>query len=62
VVDEVFPVTEPDLLRAKDIVLGSTAISARDALHLSIMGRHRIDTILSFNRGFDGFPGVARLS
>jgi predicted nucleic acid-binding protein len=62
VVDEVFPVTEQDLLRAKDIVLGSTTISARDALHLSIMGRHRIDTILSFDRGFDGFPGVARLS
>jgi len=62
VVDEVFPVTEPDLLRAKDIVLGSTAISARDALHLSIMERHRVDTILSFDRGFDGFPGVARLS
>ena len=60
-VDEVFPVTERDMLRAKEIVLGSLAISARDALHLAVMQHRRIDMILSFDRGFDGFPGVTRL-
>ncbi len=61
VVDEVFPITQGDGVRAKDIVLGSKTISARDALHLAVMERNRIDTILSFDRGFDGFPGVTRL-
>ena len=61
VVDEIFPITDRDLQRAKDIVLGSTTISARDALHLAIMERHRIDTILSFDSGFDGHPGIERL-
>jgi predicted nucleic acid-binding protein len=62
VVDEVFPITEQDMLRAKEIVLGSTDLSARDALHLAVMEHRGIDTVLSFDRGFDGFPGVARLS
>lgn len=61
VVDEVLPITDRDLQRTKDIVLGSTTISARDALHLAIMERHQIDTILSFDSGFDGHPGVTRL-
>jgi predicted nucleic acid-binding protein len=61
VVDEVFPVTERDVRRAKDVVLGSATMSARDALHLAVMQHHRVDTILSFDAGFDGHPGVTRL-
>jgi len=61
VVDDIFPVETPDVQRAKSIVLGSARLSARDALHLAIMARHRIDRILSFDAGFDGFPGVTRL-
>jgi hypothetical protein len=61
VVDDVFPVETPDVQRAKSIVLGSAGLSARDALHLAIMARHRIARILSFDAGFDGFPGVTRL-
>ena len=61
VVDEVFPVVERDLQRAKEIVLGSTTLSARDALHLAIMEHRDVGTILSFDRGFDGFPGISRL-
>jgi predicted nucleic acid-binding protein len=61
VVDEVFPIVERDLQRAKEIVLGSATMSARDALHLAIMEHYRIDTILSFDRGFDGHPGITRL-
>lgn len=62
VVDEVFPVTERDMLRAKDIVLGSDTVSARDALHIAVMEHQRVKTILSFDRGFDGVPGVTRLA
>ena len=61
VVDEVFPVETPAVERAKEIVLGTNRLSARDALHLAVMERHRVDRILSFDSGFDGFPGVTRL-
>lgn len=62
VVDEVFPVEVQDVERAKAIVLGKSGLSARDALHLAIMERHGVTRILSFDAGFDGFPGVTRLS
>jgi predicted nucleic acid-binding protein len=61
VVDEVFPVERPDVEKAKSIVLGTKGLSARDAVHLAVMERHRIDRIMSFDAGFDGFPGVSRL-
>ena len=61
VVDEVLPITSLDTLRAKDIVLGSKRLSARDAIHLAVMEREQVPTIFSFDRGFDGFPGVTRL-
>ena len=51
----------PDVQRAKSIVLGSPRLSARDALHLAIIARHRIARILSFASGFDALPGVTRL-
>ncbi len=61
VVDDVFPVEMPDVERAKAIVLGWPRFSARDALHLATMERQGITRILSFDTGFDGFPGVTRL-
>jgi uncharacterized protein len=62
VVDEVFPVNQVAAERAKEIVLGRRGLSARDAIHLATMQIHGIQRILSFDRGFDGFPGIARLS
>jgi predicted nucleic acid-binding protein len=62
VVDEVFSVEVRDAGRAKEIILGSRDVSARDAIHLAVMERHGIPRIMSFDRGFDGFPGVERLS
>jgi predicted nucleic acid-binding protein len=61
VVDEVFPVDRSGVERAKSIVLGSTRLSARDALHLAVMDIHGIDRIMSFDEGFDGFPGIVRV-
>lgn len=62
VVDQVLPVEQSAAERAKTIVLGSRQLSARDALHLAIMQEHGIEQILSFDTGFDGFPGITRLS
>ena len=61
VVDEVFSVDQAAVERAKQIVLGQKALSARDAVHLGIMQIHGVKRILSFDRGFDSFPGIARL-
>ena len=61
VVDEVFGVDQAAAERAKGIVLGRKGLSARDAVHVAIMQIHSIKRILSFDRGFDGFPGITRL-
>jgi uncharacterized protein len=62
VVDEILPVDQTAVERAKQIVLSYQRLFARDALHLAVMEQHGIDRILTFDAGFDGFPGVTRLS
>jgi predicted nucleic acid-binding protein len=61
VADDVFPVDLPLVERAKTIVLGNEQLSARDALHLAVMRREGVERILSFDRGFDGVPGIERI-
>jgi uncharacterized protein len=62
VTDQVFSVDRVATNRAKDIVMGHSSLSARDATHLAIMEQHGIERIASFDQGFDGFPGITRLS
>jgi predicted nucleic acid-binding protein len=62
VVDQVLAVDEAVVQRAKQIVLGYRELSARDAVHLSVMEQNGIEQILSFDSGFDAFPGITRLS
>ena len=62
VTDEVFPIEPADVDRAKSIVLGTAGLSARDAIHLAVMARRRVERIMSFDAGFDGYPGVARIA
>ena len=62
IVDQVLDVTRAAAERAKEIVLGNRRLSARDAVHLAVMEQHSINRILSFDTGFDGFPGITRLS
>ena len=62
VVDQVLPIDQVAVERAKQIVLGYIELSARVALHLAVMEHHGIDRILSFDSGFDQFPGIIRLS
>jgi hypothetical protein len=62
IVDQVLTVDRAIVERAKQIVLGYKPLSARDAVHVSIMEQNGITQILSFDRGFDVFPGIMRLS
>jgi predicted nucleic acid-binding protein len=62
VVDRVLPVELKDAERAKGIVLERVQLSARDALHLAVMEHHGISRILSFDAGFDKYPGILRIS
>jgi predicted nucleic acid-binding protein len=62
IVDEVVPVTRETMSAAREIVLGHPELTARDAVHLAVMREHGIEKILSFDRHFDGLPGVTRLS
>ena len=61
VVDEVFPIELRDVERSRDVLLAIPGLSARDALHVSVMERRSIARILSFDAGFDALPGVARI-
>ena len=61
VVDEVIPIEFADVERARDMLLSSQGLSARDVIHLSVMERHRITTLISFDSGFDRHPGIRRL-
>lgn len=62
IVDQVLTIDRSVVERAKQIVLGNPNLSARDAVHLAVMEQHGIDRILTFDSGFDRFPGVTRIS
>jgi len=62
IVDDVLSIERTTAVRAKEIVLGHPRLSARDAVHLAVMEQHEIQRILTFDSGFDGFPGITRLS
>jgi hypothetical protein len=62
IVDDVLAVDRAVIERAKEIVFGHARLSARDAVHIAVMEQHDVDRILSFDTGFDGFPGITRLS
>jgi predicted nucleic acid-binding protein len=62
IVDQVLAIDRPIAERAKQIVLGYRQLSARDAVHIAVMEHHGIEQIMTFDSGFDGFPGITRLS
>jgi len=62
IADQVLAVDRSIAERAKQIVLGYRQLSARDAVHIAVMERHGIEQIMTFDSGFDGFPGITRLS
>lgn len=62
VADEVLAIDKNIVQKAREMILGRPRLSARDAVHLAVMGQHGIDQILTFDSGFDQFPGITRLS
>ncbi|HQZ17637.1 MAG TPA: type II toxin-antitoxin system VapC family toxin [Vicinamibacteria bacterium] len=61
IVDEVFPVDLDAVQRARTVLLGHARLSARDALHVAVMEQQGVSRIVTFDGGFDGYPGIARL-
>ena len=58
--EHAFPVA--DVEKAAEVLAGRLRISARDALHVAVMARRQVKRILSFDGGFDGVPGIERIS
>jgi predicted nucleic acid-binding protein len=56
----VFPIDVVDAERAKGVVL-ERRCSARDAMHVAIMQRRKIERIMSFDRIFDEIPDITRI-
>ena len=61
VVDVVYPIEREDIERARRLMRTVTRLSARDALHVAVMQARDVGQILSFDRGFDGIPGIERI-
>ena len=61
-VDEVFPVTVENVTSAREILLASPTLSARDAIHVAVMRQHGVEEILSFDRAFDDVPDIRRIA
>jgi uncharacterized protein len=61
IVDEVFPIEKADVLRASEITQNPAHLSARDSVHLAIMERHAVRSILSFDSDFDRWQGIRRV-
>jgi len=61
IVDAVISIEKAEVLRAADIVRNRALISARDAVHIAVMERYGIRSILSFDGDFDRWPGLERI-
>ena len=61
IVDEVFPIEKADVLRAGEIARNRSLFSARDAIHIAVMERQGIRSLMSFDAGFDRWPGLKRI-
>ena len=61
IVDEVIPIEKAEVLRAGEIAQNRALMSARDAVHIPVMERHGIRSILSFDADFDRWPGLQRI-
>lgn len=62
VVDDVLPIGRAEVEQARDTLLRYQGLSARDALHVAVMTHHDVDQLMSFDRGFDVYPGIKRLA
>lgn len=59
-VDEVLPIELADVDAARRL-LATADLSARDAIHVAVMQRRGIGRVMSFDRAFEGVPGIVRV-
>jgi uncharacterized protein len=62
IVDVVYPIERTDVERARRLLATTPNLSARDAIHVSVMQARDIGQVLTFDTGFDGIPGITRLT
>lgn len=62
IVDVTYPVEFADVDRARRLLVTTPRLSARDAIHVAVMQGRDVGRILTFDTGFDGIPGIVRLS
>lgn len=60
--DVIYSIAPADVERARRILATTPRLSARDALHVAVMQAHDVGRIMSFDRGFDGIPGIQRVA
>ena len=61
-IDETHAIDVGLVERARALVENHVGLSARDAIHVAVMQREGISTVMSFDRGLDRVPGIRRLS
>jgi len=61
-VDVVYPIERLDVERARRFLRTTPVLSARDAIHIAVMQARDLERILTFDTGFDGIPGIVRVS
>ncbi len=61
IVDYVETYDMREIRAAREIIGSVNGISARDALHTAVMRKVGTNRILSFDRGFDSYPGIERI-
>lgn len=59
-IPEIFAVTLADTDLAKEILLSTPGLSARDAVHAGVMLNRGVTSIATFDRGFDRIEELAR--
>ena len=62
IVDVVYPIERADVERARRLLSTTPTLSARDAVHVAVMQARDIGRIMTFDLGFDGIPGIVRVS
>ncbi len=60
-IPEIFDVTLADTDLAKGVLVSTAGLSARDAVHAAVMMNHGVDSIATFDRGFDRIGSIRRL-
>lgn len=60
-VPTIFDVTLADTDRARDLLVATAGLSARDAVHAAVMENRDIERIATFDRGFDRLGKVVRV-